>query len=300
MAHPRDAGKPEPAYRTTGRTLALVHPRSHGRRPVRTTAAGIVRRMSPSLRLSALDATLVVRFVGPGTDPLVDAATRAWSRCLTDAPGARTADPLDVAAPTDASDAGLGFALQLLTQQVTLRLIEAQIGRLLMLHAGAVSHPVTGDSLVFVAPGGTGKTTLARLLGRRYGYLTDETVGIDSTGRVHPYPKPLSLRVPGVGHKQEASPDDLGLAPAHPAPTVRRVIVLARPPGHSGAPRVAELGTLDAVQAILPETSSLAKLPRPLRTLADLTERCGPVLRCSYAEADDLAALAADLIGEVP
>jgi len=42
--------------------------------------------VSPSLRLSALDATLVVRFVGPGTGPLVDAATRAWSGCLTDAP----------------------------------------------------------------------------------------------------------------------------------------------------------------------------------------------------------------------
>jgi len=207
---------------------------------------------------------------------------------------------LEVKPPSEASATELMLALQLLTQEVTRRLISAQIGRLLMMHAGAVSHPVTGDSLVFVAPGGTGKTTLAHVLGRHYGYLTDETVGIDGTGRIHPYPKPLSLRMPGAAFKDEASPDDLVLMPAHPAPTVKRVIVLRRPSGHDSGPIVEELSTLDAVEAILPETSSIARLPRPLRTLADLTERCGPVLRCSYAEAGDLVALTAALIGEAP
>ncbi len=228
----------------------------------------------------------------------MDAATRAWSRCIVGGVGSRTAEPLEVHAPAQASDTQLMLALQLLTQEVTRRLISAQIGRLLMMHAGAVSHPVTGESLVFVAPGGTGKTTLTHVLGRHYGYLTDETVGIDGTGRIHPYPKPLSLRVPGAAVKNEAAPDDLGLLPVHPKPTVKRVIVLRRPIGHVSGPIVEELSTLDAVEAILPETSSLARLPRPLRTLADLTERCGPILRCSYAEADDLVALTAALIGE--
>lgn len=41
-------------------------------------------------------------------------------------------------------------------------LISTQTGRLLMFHAGAVAHPVIGRSLVFIAEGGTGKTTLAR------------------------------------------------------------------------------------------------------------------------------------------
>lgn len=254
--------------------------------------------MPQTLSISALDSSVEVRFAGPGTEPLLDAATRAWSRCLGGETGSRTAEPLEVLQPAGASEAELTLALQLLSQEVTRRLITAQIGRLLMLHAGAVSHPVTGDSLVFVAPGGTGKTTLARALGRHYGYLTDETVGIDSTGRIHPYPKPLSLRVPGGGHKREASPDDLGLARAHPNPRVRRVIVLNRPVGHTAGPIVEELSTMDAVEAILPETSSIHRLPRPLRTLADLTEQYGPVLRCSYAEADDLVALAAALIGE--
>ncbi len=266
--------------------------------------------MLDALHLAALDASVEVRFVGPATQFLFGAAERAWSRCLAEGPRApaRVAEPLEVfvPAPGPASagapgNPGLGqaMALQRLTQDVTRRLIAAQVGRLLMLHAGAVSHPVTGESLVFVAPGGTGKTTLARTLGRRYGYLTDETVGIDDSGRIHQYPKPLSLHVPGGGHKEEASPDDLGLARAHPEPTVRGVILLDRPPGHAGAPDIVDLSTLDAVEQILPETSSLSRLPQPLRRLADLAEQCGPVLRCSYAEAGDLGPLAADLIGDV-
>ena len=254
--------------------------------------------MPQCLSISALDSSIAVRFDGPGTEQLLDAATRAWSRCLGGGTGSRTAEPLDVHQPAGASAVELTLALQLLTQEVTQHLISAQIGRLLMIHAGAVSHPVTGESLVFVAPGGTGKTTLARVLGRHYGYLTDETVGIDGSGRIHAYPKPLSLRVRGAGFKEEASPDDLGLVLAHPEPTVNRLIVLRRPPGHAAGPIVEELSTMDAVEAILPETSSLGRLPRPLRTLANLTERYGPVLRCSYDEADDLVALAAALIGE--
>jgi len=238
--------------------------------------------------------------VGRDVEQLMDAATRAWSRCLAGPAGSRTAQTLEVKPPSEASATELMLALQLLTQEVTRRLISAQIGRLLMIHAGAVSHPVTGESLVFVAPGGTGKTTLACVLGRRYGYLTDETVGIDDTGSIHPYPKPLSLRVPGAAAKDEAPPDELGLLPAHPEPTVKRVIVLHRPSGHASGPIVEELSTLDAVETILPETSSLARLPRPLRTLAELTERCGPVLRCSYAEAGDLVSLTAALIGDAP
>jgi len=38
-------------------------------------------------------------------------------------------------------------------------------------------------------------------------------------------------------------------------------------------------------------------LPRPLRTLAALAEKCGRVLSCFYAEADDLVGLTGELIG---
>lgn len=128
-------------------------------------------------------------------------------------------------------------------------------------------------------------------------YLSDETVVSDDNGRIHPYPKPLSLRTPPGGPKHEASPDDLGLARAHQALTVKGVILLRRPLDYGELPAIEELGKLDAVQQFLPEIPWWSKLPRLLRTLAALAERCGPVLSCCYAEADDLVGLTGELIG---
>jgi len=264
-------------------------------------AARYPEGVPPTLRITALDTTLDLTFAEPVSEPLVAAATRAWSRCLVDGAPSRTAEPLEVPPPPGSNGSGLASTLQYLTQAVTRQLIAAQTGRLLMLHAGAVSHPETGASLVFVAPSGTGKTTLARLLGRSYGFLTDETVGIEpTTGRIHPYPKPLSLVPAGGGAKRETSPDCLGLRDAHPRPTVARIVILTRHAGFTGSPRAEELGTLDAISALVPETSALNRLPRPLRTLAGLLDRTGPVLRVSYGEAEELVPLAAELIGAAP
>lgn len=63
-----------------------------------------------------------------------------------------------------------------------------------------------GASLVYVAPGSTGKTTLSQLLGQRFGYLTDETVGIADDGTIFPYPKPLSVRRPDASHLKDGVP----------------------------------------------------------------------------------------------
>ena len=255
--------------------------------------------MVASIRVFGLDSSVEIRFPDAASETLLEAATHAWSRCLVERTVSREAEPLDAQPPADATDTGRAAALQMLTQDVTQRLIASQVGNLLMLHAGAVSHPETGESLVFVAPGGTGKTTLARVLGRHYGYLTDETVGIDvASGRIHPYPKPLSLRLPGRGPKEEASPDELGLVRAHPEPTIGRMIVLRRYDAHDGPPGVTPLATLDALEATIPETSSLWRLPQPLSTLAHVAGSNGPALLCAYAEAGDLLPVAADLIGD--
>jgi hypothetical protein len=185
------------------------------------------------------------------------------------------------------------------TQRVTRALIAAQAGRLLMVHAGAVSHPVTGASLVYVAPGGTGKTTLSRRLGQSFGYLTDETVGMDADGRILPYPKPLSVRresQPGV--KDELSPDALGLLAAPPTPVASRVVLLARDADATTA-EVEEVPFMDAVFALTEQSSSLSALPRPLHRMAELVDRAGPVLRLRYAEAADLDGTLFSLLGGV-
>ncbi len=62
--------------------------------------------------------------------------------------------------------------LRQLTQEVTTAAIRAHAGSLLMFHATALSNQDTGASIAFVAPGGTGKTTLVRTLGHGRGYVT--------------------------------------------------------------------------------------------------------------------------------
>lgn len=260
--------------------------------------------MPGRLRITALDTVLDLEFPARAPRAFVDAVEHAWSRCLAE--GERppaSAEPLAVNAPETEDDEAIRGALQLLSQDVTHHLIAAQSGRLLMFHAGAVSDPATGATLVYVAPSGTGKTTLSRLLGRTHSYLTDETVGIDpASGRIFPYPKPLSVVHGGRWRKVETSPDDLGLLPATSEPRVARIVVLNRE-AHSrlvGAEErpvlVEELGTLDAIAALVPETSALNRLPRPLHAVASLLEHTGPLLRLTYREAADLGPVAAKLI----
>ena len=241
--------------------------------------------MPGHLRIHALDMVMDLTFAEPVPNAFVDAVADAWSRCLADGAASsaittsRAAEPLSVAAPADDSDEAIRSALQRLSQDVTRHLIAAQTGRLLMFHAGAVSHPETGASVVFVAPSGTGKTTLSRLLGRTHGYLTDETVGIEpATGRIHPYPKPLSIAPGERWRKVETSPDVLGLLPAHPSATVARIVLLSREEDPSAPAHAEELGVLDAVAALIPETSALNRLPRPLHLLAELLEGTGPLV----------------------
>ena len=62
--------------------------------------------------------------------------------------------------------------------------------------------------------------------------MTDETVGVEpGTWRVHPYPKPLSVRDSDADWpKSEHGPDSLGLLAAHPAPQLSALLVLRRDP----------------------------------------------------------------------
>lgn len=264
------------------------------------------------LGVTGLDVRVELRLSGDRADELDGLLRRAWSRCL-DVPAEREGEPISLTLAADSSTPSrltrggptlsADEAERLMvrtTQSITGSVIAAQAGNLLMFHAGSLSHPSTGASVVFVAPGGTGKTTLCRTLGRHYGYLTDETVGIDLSRRIMPYPKPLSIRTdPTSYRKNEHSPDELGLAVAHPHPYVARVILLSRDDEHHDVPEWEELPLLDAIAALAPETSSLSELGDGLHRCADLIEATGPVLRVRYSEADSLTGLVAELIGGV-
>lgn len=188
--------------------------------------------------------------------------------------------------------------LQRLTQQVTRAVIAARTGDLLMLHAGALAHPDTGATIVFVAPGGTGKSTTCRVQGPGRAYLTDETVGIRRDGTIAPYLKPISTRrVDWSGVKDEVAPSALGLvAPTVPA-TVAGVVLLRREEGRAAPPEVTVLDTLEALTDIAPETSGFMNTPRPLTWLAQLLEDTGGARRVTYGGADQLEELVDEIVG---
>ncbi len=271
-------------------------------RPV-TMATSLMPQLT-DLVLHGLGCRLEVRCTGDAADQLAMSMTSAWSWCLdagiTDIGHARLHDAGSIDVTLDDED-DLPVRMMTATQEVTRALITAQAGRLLMFHAGAVSHPDTGATLVYVAPGGTGKTTLSSSMGLRFRYLTDETVGIDSAGRVHPYPKPLSTRPSdGIGPKVEVSPAGLRLRRSGATPHVARVILLDRQSVMTGTPEMDELGFMDALFALVGQTSSLSVLERPLHQLGGLIDSSGPVLRVRYGEAADIEEDLAALIGGMP
>ncbi|VEI02998.1 Uncharacterised protein [Acidipropionibacterium jensenii] len=185
------------------------------------------------------------------------------------------------------------------TQAVTRAFIAAQTGRLLMFHAGAVAHPTTNRAVIYVAAGGTGKTTLTQQLGSMYRYLTDETVGVDDQHRILPYPKPLSIRISGRPHKVETSPEDLHLLPATSPASVARIVLLDRSDSYpADHVEVEPTGLFDAIMALTPQTSALSALDAGLHRLAALIDATGSVLTVRYREAASLRPLIANLIGD--
>jgi hypothetical protein len=188
--------------------------------------------------------------------------------------------------------------LQVLTQQVTLTAIDARAGDALMLHAACLADPQTGLAAAFVAPGGTGKTTLARTLGPGRWYVTDETALVLDDGSVVPYPKPLSIRrAPECLHKNETAPSAVGLVAPQGPVRLGTLCLLDRDDAHTGAPEVTPLDTLDALVALVPQTSHLPEMARPLQRLAALCESLGGAHRVSYREAAELVDVVDGWIG---
>jgi len=181
-----------------------------------------------------------------------------------------------------------------LTTQVTLAALEARRGQLWMVHAGAVAHE-DGRVILFSGRSGMGKTTLMSQLAREFGYVTDESVGVTSDGRVLPYRKPLSVIVDGARAKRQLSPETLGLRELPPVPLrLHAIVVLDR--HDDGIPaRMEDLDIADALEAIAPQCSFLAELEAPLRTMIGHISRAGGAVRLRYREAADVLTLVGSL-----
>jgi len=236
--------------------------------------------MTEAVVVSGLGTSTAVD-LGSAIDPTV--FRTAWSRCVDLAPR-----PPERMGPSGRV-AGPYPSMTGLTRMITGELIGARVGELLMLHAGAVCNTTTGATIAYAAPGGTGKSTLTRRLGKTLGYITDETVGVEpGTWRVHPYPKPLSLRNSDTDHsKSEHDPQGLGMLVAHREPRLRALLILRRDPTII-SPIWSRLHLFDAIVALAPETSSLGALDRPLHLLADLYRSLGGFWLVRYGEAEQI------------
>jgi sarcosine oxidase gamma subunit len=259
--------------------------------------------------LDAFGVHVEVRVAGARADEVLARLADLWEHCRTP-PGARAeihVDALlddDTATWQEAEASGvvarpeLADLLQVLTQRVTESAVDARAGECVMLHAACLADPATGRAVAFVAPGGTGKTTLVRTLGPGRWYVTDETTVVLEDGTVVPYPKPLSVRrAPGSLFKDETAPSRAGLVAPAGRVHLAGLCLLVRDDDHEGPAVVETLGTLDGVVSLVPQTSHLTDLPRPLRRLAELSESVGGVHRVHYREARDLEALWGRLLG---
>lgn len=226
-----------------------------------------------------------------------DRVRTQWARCMAP-PGATAVSSVTYGTHDDPHRRDYGLASAL-----TLAGITHAAGSRLMLHAAGVADPASARVAVLVASSGTGKTTAAHRLGAAgFGYVTDETVSIGADGGVLPYPKPLSVVIAGDSphHKSQHGPDELGLAPCPPDPRAALIVLLDRAPADpdgdsAAAPATLErVPLLDGLIELIPQTSALPAMRRPLQTLAGTVRRAGGVWRLTYREIDD----GADLVRE--
>lgn len=260
----------------------------------------------PDFVVSALGTTVGIRWVGGAPAEVLASELRTWSRCRpTDEELEHEAD-FEVTVgvrgalgdvpeeQVNAVGADVVEALEVATAAVTICAIENIAGERLMLHACAVADPDTGDAVVLVGPSGAGKTTIAGTLGKRWAYVTDETVAIDVDGVALAYPKPLCV-VDG-DRKILHSPDDLGLVASPAEVTVAKVFLLDRRPGLEAA-EVEPVATADAIALLAEHTSYLTRLDEPLQWLGGLVQVTGGVDRVRYGECVQLEPVLEALLG---
>ena len=158
--------------------------------------------------------------------------------------------------------------------------------RRIFVHAGVVGW--RGKALVLPGRSFTGKTTLvAELLRLGATYYSDEFAVFDTRGRVHPFPRPLSLRGSPDDRPARYGPEAFGASEGRGPLPVGVVAITHFKPGVRWRPRTLTGGR--GVIALLENTVPARR--RPKASLATLHQvvSSAPVIRGARGEAREMA-----------
>lgn len=250
--------------------------------------------MSRDLAIDALGT--VIRIDGSAlSDAGWSAVREAWHDAIVDPAGEAVA----AATVTAYGTVSVPVMLAGLSVDVTHAALHAQAGRLLMLHAAGLAT-ADGSVVALVGPSGRGKTTASKVLGREFGYVSDETVAITLDGSVLPYRKPLSVIETHQIPKVQKSPSQLGLRPIRDVPLRLAALVLLERDDSAGLPRLEQVDLAEGIVALAEQASYLGRLPSPLWRLASLARSVGGIHRLTYRDAASLSPLIGQLGARTP
>lgn len=146
------------------------------------------------------------------------------------------------------------------------RFIAETSWRYTFVHAGVVGW--RGRALVLPGKTFTGKSTLvAELVRRGAAYYSDEFAVLDARGRVHPFPRPLSLRDSGRDRPRRSTAVALGGSEGRLPLPVGAIAFTEYELGRRWRPRALSAGR--AVLTLMRNTINVR--PQPQRTVAMLT-----------------------------
>lgn len=249
--------------------------------------------------VTAFGVTVRVTETAPFPKSYWDRFDEAWAELLVSLPDddaptvSMTPPPSGVADPDVWNPSS---TLTLTTARITRAALEVVAGTDFLFHAGAVAQP-DGRVLGFVGPSGRGKSTAVMTLARKYGYVTDETLRFDYTGKITPYRKPVSILDRQGEPKYEMTPAELDLLPLPNVPLQLAGIVLLNRltpsnPEYESFPKdgveIVPVDLAEAISDLVPQTSSLHRMPRPLRPLLELIASTGGLRSLRYREARNL------------
>jgi hypothetical protein len=162
-----------------------------------------------------------------------------------------------------------GMALELFESAVSFD-VASSSERWVFVHAGAVGWH--GRAILVPAPSQHGKSTLVEALVRAGAtYYSDEFAVIDARGRVHPFAKPLSLRLDSGGVRRIRVPEIGGSVGRNPL-SIGIIVSTRYVEGQRWQPRAAAGG--EALLALLANTVRARLAPRQtLQVLARAVER---------------------------